>query len=457
MEDEWSEVSLGKLFRVKHGFAFKGEYFTDEIVKTVLVTPGNFSTNGEFKNSKPKYYNGPVPDGYRLRPGQVIVSMTDLSKATDTLGYAVRVPEDNYEWLHNQRIGLLEFESTSVDPLFIAYLLRSNEYRSWIVGSATGTTVKHTSPKRISAYTCRIPPLDVQRAIGSVLVAFDEKVELNRQTNETLESMAQALFKSWFVDFDPVIDNTLAAGNDIPEPFKARAAARQALGDARKPLPEAIRREFPDTFEFRDEMGWVPQGWKIFSLDSIAEYRNGLALQKFRPADDSEYLPVLKIAQLRVDEPTHAEKASVDIPEDYIVRDGDVVFSWSGSLILRIWCGGRAALNQHLFRVTSKQFPKWFYFGWTEAHLGEFKKAAADKAVTMGHIKRSHLKEAKCVIPTNQLMQYGTGYFAPIIDRQIATRLESRALGSLRDTLLPKLLSGELTLPDAEKLAAEAL
>lgn len=297
----------------------------------------------------------------------------------------------------------------------------------------------------------------VQEWIGSLYYEFCNKIEMNRRTSETLETMAQALFKSWFVDFDPVIDNALAAGNDIPEPLKSRAAARQALGDARKPLPEEIRREFPDEFEFRDEVGWVPQGWEIYSLDSIADYRNGLALQKYRPADDSEYLPVLKIAQLRVDEPTHAEKASVDISGDYVVHDGDVVFSWSGSLMLRIWCGGPAALNQHLFRVTSEKFPKWFYFGWTEAHLEDFKRAAADKAVTMGHIKRSHLKEAKCVVPGARLLEHGTDYFAPILGRQIATRLESRALGSLRDTLLPKLLSGELTLPDAEKLAADVL
>jgi type I restriction enzyme S subunit len=259
MRSDWRDISLGNLFNVKHGFAFKGENFTDTPNHTLLVTPGNFAIGGGFQNPKPKFYSGPVPEDYILQHGQVIVTMTDLSKQSDTLGLAAIVPEDGNTWLHNQRVGLLEFnKSVPSDPRFISYLLRAHEYRAWVVGSATGTTVKHTSPSRIESYVCSIPTLQEQEAIAHVLGTLDDKIELNRQMNETLEAMAQALFKSWFVDFDPVIDKALAAGNPIPESLQKRGEARETLGDKRKPLPAAIEDHFPSRFVFSEEMGWVP-------------------------------------------------------------------------------------------------------------------------------------------------------------------------------------------------------
>jgi len=149
--------------------------------------------------------------------------------------------------------------------------------------------------------------------------------------------------------------------------------------------------------------------------------------------------------------------ASPSISADCIIDDGDVVFSWSGSLMIDVWCGGKAALNQHLFKVTSDNFPKWFYFKWSDEHLNNFQKIAADKAVTMGHIKRSHLSEALCAVPGNHLIKLGAEHFDPILERIISNRLHSRSLTKLRDTLLPKLISGDLRLPEAERLTEQAL
>ena len=184
MDSEWKSTSLGEVFEVKHGFAFKGEYFSDKPTKKLLLTPGNFSTSGGFQNTKPKYYDGPIPQDYILSPGQIVVTMTDLSKESDTLGFAAIIPDDEFTWLHNQRTGLLEFkEDAEVDPIFISYYLRKHEYRSWIIGSATGTTVKHTSPKRISSFKCKLPNIKEQQAISKTLSSLDDKIELNRQTN----------------------------------------------------------------------------------------------------------------------------------------------------------------------------------------------------------------------------------------------------------------------------------
>ncbi len=131
MQDGWQEITLGHIFRVKHGFAFKGEFFTEQPTGIILVTPGNFVPGGGFQNRKPKFYNGPILSEYILKPNQVIVTMADLSKQCDTLGYAAIVPDDANIWLHNQRIGLLEFHDTRNSvPGFISYLLRTHEYRS---------------------------------------------------------------------------------------------------------------------------------------------------------------------------------------------------------------------------------------------------------------------------------------------------------------------------------------
>jgi len=316
-------------------------------------------------------------------------------------------------------------------------------------------------------FSFKLPPLPEQTAIAHILGTLDDKIELNRRMNETLEAMAQALFKSWFVDFDPVIDKALAAGHPIPEPLQKRAETRKALGDQRlsacdaqagKPLPASIAQHFPDRFIFTEEMGWVPAGWRVLPLDDIAHYQNGLALQKFRPEDESDFLPVVKIAQLKKGYADGEEKASSNITPGCIIDDGDVIFSWSGSLMADIWCGGKAALNQHLFKVTSETFPRWFYFQYTLHHLHEFKRIAADKAVTMGHIKREHLKQALCVVPSTALIDECSGTIDAWLIKGIECRVENKQLAQLRDTLLPKLLSGELRLSAApiEELATQA-
>ena len=218
MAGEWATSSLDECIEVKHGFAFKGEFIHDEALGDVLLTPGNFAIGGGFKADKLKYYDGPVPEEYVLKKGDLLVTMTDLSKQADTLGYPAVLPgrEDGRRYLHNQRLGKINLKAPDlIDRAFLRYLLCSAEYRHEILASATGTTVKHTSPERIKRFQFRRPPLNEQRAIAHMLGTLDDKIELNRRMNETLEAMARALFKSWFVDFDPVramADGRLPAG-----------------------------------------------------------------------------------------------------------------------------------------------------------------------------------------------------------------------------------------------------
>lgn len=254
-----------------------------------------------------------------------------------------------------------------------------------------------------------LPPEAAQRRIAEILGAFDDKIELNRKMNRTLVAMAQALFKSWFVDFD---------GHD----------------------------DLVDS-----ELGPIPRGWQMRPLDEVAHFLNGTACQKYpaHPGEDS--LPVIKIRELNQGVTESTDRASLEVPAKWRVEDGDILFSWSGSLQLKVWAGGPGFLNQHLFKVTSEEFPDWFYFSWTLHHLEEFRRIAADKATTMGHIKRRHLSEALCAVPPSGILNEAGPVLGSLFDRQQLCREENQTLAEIRDTLLPKLISGEIRVPEAEK------
>src|SRR5687768_4963164 len=200
MAGDTQRVRLGDLVDIKHGYAFEGKYFRDDPTGDVLLTPGNFAVGGGFNGSKLKYYDGPVPDGFVLAAGDLLVSMTDLSKNGDTLGYPAIVPDVAIvRFLHNQRLGKVEVRNDSdLDTGYLFYLLRTPQYRHEVLAGATGTTVRHTSPGRIAEFEFDLPPIPIQKEIARLLGNLDEKIALNQQANQTLETMARALFKSWF-------------------------------------------------------------------------------------------------------------------------------------------------------------------------------------------------------------------------------------------------------------------
>jgi type I restriction enzyme S subunit len=189
----------------------------------------------------------------------------------------------------------------------------------------------------------------------------------------------------------------------------------------------------------------------VRSLEEIAHFRNGLALQRYPPKSGGS-LPVIKIAQLRSGNADGADAASADLSPDFIVEDGDVLFSWSGTLECTLWAGGKGALNQHLFKVTSTDYPKWLYYLWIHQHLEDFRHIAAGKATTMGHIQRHHLSDAKVVLPPPALQELLDPVIGPLIEGQWLRRVQSRVLSGFRDTLLPKLVSGELRIRDVDRI-----
>ena len=234
-----------------------------------------------------------------------------------------------------------------------------------------------------------------------------------RRQNETLEAIAQTLFKHWFIDFE--------FPNEDGKPYKSSG------GEMRS-----------------SELGEIPAGWRVKSLDAIANFLNGLALQKYPPENDSDFLPVIKIRELKQGITNNTDKASKEIPEHYIIDNGDVVFSWSGSLEVVIWCLGKGALNQHLFKVTSEKYPKWFYYQWVLFHLAQFQRIAKSKATTMGHIQRKHLTEALCSVPSQEQLTIFNATLQPLLEKKIQNFLQIQTLTKTRDTLLPKLMSGQI-------------
>ena len=272
-----------------------------------------------------------------------------------------------------------------------------------------GTSTKFLTVTILNSFSVQLPSISDQRRIASILSSLDRKIELNNKINADLEEMAQAIFKNWFVDFEPFKDG-----------------------------------KFVDS-----ELGMIPEGWKVGRLTEIASYMNGLAMQKFPPENNEDSLPVLKIKELGQGFcGTDSDRCSCNIKDECKIHNGDVIFSWSGTLLVDVWCGGDCGLNQHLFKVTSKDHPKWFYYYWTKHHLQEFIHIAKDKAVTMGHIKRGHLEEALVAIPDNDSMERAHELFEPILSKMISLRMENSRLSLLRDTLLPRLMSGEIEIPE---------
>lgn len=291
---------------------------------------------------------------------------------------------------------------TRIDADFLYYYLSQDDVVNSLqaIGEQSVSTYPSIKPSDIEDLELSLPPLSEQVEIGRILRILDDKIQSNSRINHHLEQVAQAIFKSWFVDFEP-------------------------FG------------------------GEQPSKWQTGSLIDIADYLNGLAMQRFRPADGEIGLPVLKIKELRQGWcDAQSELCSPNIRSDYIVHDGDVIFSWSGSLLVDFWCGGDCGLNQHLFKVTSRKYDKWFYYVWTCHHLAQFVAMAADRATTMGHIKREALENTEVIIPDEDSYRQLGGLLTPLYEQVINNRVESRKLSQLRDSLLPKLLTGEISLEE---------
>jgi type I restriction enzyme S subunit len=426
--EDWAEKAVGDFVDLKHGYAFKGEFFTEEPTEHVVVTPGNFEIGGGFKAEKFRYTKEDYASEYVLHKGDIIVTMTDLSKNGDTLGYAAKVPASGkIKYLHNQRIGLLKFKSPEIVSDFLYWVLRTKRYNQYVVGSASGSTVKHTSPDRIKAYSFGMPSSkEEQRRIAALLCGFDAKIEHDKKMNRTLEAIGQAAFKRWFVDFE--------FPNEEGKLYKSSGG-------------EMIE----------SELGDIPQNWAVSTLADMTKISLGGTPKRAEPrywggnvlwatagtVASSPSLYILTTNEKITSDGVANSNAKVLPAETIVVTARGTV----GEIRL---LGVPGSVNQTCYALVSKdETSTHFLYYLLKASIEQMKSLSY--GTVFETITTKTFEECKVIKPTQIVIQRFNGLVAPLFQRIKTNTQETAALSQIRDSLLPKLMSGKIRVPVPKK------
>jgi type I restriction enzyme S subunit len=302
-------------------------------------------------------------------------------------------------WFSNRDGGcsndVLCFEANTkyINPKYLYFLLSQDLFFDYVMLGSKGCKMPRGDKSHIMNWDISLPPLPEQIRIASILSSLDDKIDLLHRENKTLEAMAETLFRQWFIE------------------------------------------------EAKED-------WEEVSLTRVANFLNGLACQKFPPKNEIEKLPVLKIRELSNGIGNDSDYATTDVEKEYIVHAGDVIFAWSASLMVKIWDGRDCILNQHLFKVTSEKYPKWFYYFWCKHHLDEFISIAQSHATTMGHIKRNDLDTAMVLVPSDEELLSMTAQMEGLLRKKENNNEQINTLIQTRDGLLPRLMGGELKITE---------
>ena len=341
------------------------------------------------------------------------------------------------EFALGQNLVLLRADGVKVYPPFLRWLVQGPEWWEQI-GKFLNVGAVFDSLRCVDVpnFELHIPPMPEQRAIAHILGTLDDRIELNRRMNETLEAMARTLFKSWFVDFDPV---------------RAKAAGRD-LG-----LPKHVADLFPDSFK-DSELGEIPMGWKARSLYETAEFINGAAFKSEDFCDPSLGLPIVKIAELKDDIGAQTKFSDRVLDPKQLIDTGELLYSWSGSpdtsLDAFLWTKGRGLLNQHIFKVITPAIAeKRFVYYLLKFLKPTLVEIARNKQTTgLGHVTVADMKRLYVCSPAQNVLAAFDNQVAPLFNRAFKVTLQNQTLVALRDALLPKLISGEFRVGDAERI-----
>lgn len=405
----------------------------------------------------------------KLKRSQLEENDILFSMAGAYLGKTGFVKKEHLPANTNQALALIRVNESIANPKFIHYYLQQNSIIHFVNNSISQSAQPNINLQQIGDLNIILPHHSEQTKVVGFMSCLDNKITLNRQINQTLEQMAQALFKSWFVDFDPVVDNALDAGffeQDLAfsDELLRRVVARRAVrehGDF-KPLPEATRQLFPAAFEECAEPsvglgGWVPKGWENMAIYSLAEFVNGAAYKAFEPNLDKRGLPIIKIAELKAGVTDQTAFSDKSMPEKYRLTTGDILFSWSGnpdtSIDTFVWTYGDAWLNQHIFKVTPPNIigERSFVLIALKSLKPIFAEIARNKQTTgLGHVTVADLKRLQIIKPGPNVLAVWDHLVSPYVNQILALTLQAQTLAQLRDTLLPKLISGELRLDNFE-------
>jgi type I restriction enzyme, S subunit len=385
-------AKLGDFMRIKHGFAFKGDYITAEDNEIVLVTPGNFEIGGGFKEKKCKFFSGDYPKDYVLHADDLIVTMTDLSKQGDTLGYSARVPNSNRIYLHNQRIGLVDVFNPNADKDYLYWFMRTPQYQKKIVATASGSTVKHTSPSRICDVEINLPSIDKQKKIASLLTSIEKKIHISERINDNLFAQMQALYAAWFIDCIP-------------------------FG------------------------GIKPSSWQKTSIYTIADIIYGAPFSSKQFNTDEKGIPIIRIRDLK--EQKVATYTTEKHPKGYLLQAGDIVVGMDGEFVPYIWGSDEAWLNQRVCVFKNKRLKgKAFLYFTIKPLLYAIEQTQV--ATTVIHIGKKDFDAFEITLPDPRVLDSFDAITTPMVEKIVENRFEIKQLELLRDALLPKLMSGEL-------------
>lgn len=409
----WSERQLGELIHIKHGFAFGGDYIVDYDNGVVLVTPGNFKIGGGFQHSGKKFFSGEVPDDYVLQSNSLIVTMTDLSKNADTLGYAAYVPDDEKIYLHNQRIGLVSIVSDEINEKYLYWLLRTPWYQRRIANTCNGANVKHTSPDRIYKYKFLLPTQREQERIANILSAYDDLIEANNRRIELLEQAAQELYKEWFVRFRfPGYKNTKFE-NGLPEGWQIKpiGVLFDITSSKRVYLADYVDNGVP--FYRSKEIIQLSQGQAItdplyISNESYAYFKN-----KFGVPEKNDIL-ITSVGTIGV---------------SYLV-DGHEFYFKDGNLT---W-----------IKSCSDKMLSLYLFQWLNSQGGKQQLLQSTIGTSQSALTIENLKKIKLIVPTKEIVEDYFNRTHAMMEQKRALQLNNQNLAAQRDMLLPRLMSGKL-------------
>lgn len=403
------EVKLGEVIKIKHGFAFKGEFFTNKETGLAVLTPGNFTLTGGFQETEKFYDSADFPEEYILSSGDLIVTMTDLSKEADTIGYAALVPENkNHKYLHNQRIGLVTVYNPDFEKDYIYWLMRSSHYQRTIANSSNGATVHHTSPDKIYKYRFEKKPLVIQKKIAFVLSQYDSLLENNNKRIKVLEQIAENLYKEWFVRF-----------------------------------------RFPGHENAEFENG-IPKGWLRGRIDSYYDTTSGgTPSRKNEEFYNNGVIPWVKTGEIKdsiiLDTEEHITKFAINKSSAKILPKGCVIMAMYGVNIgMLSYLSKEMSCNQACCAFTDKRnFSSRHY-------LFHYMKSIREYLLLIGfgaaqqNLSQDLIKRIRITMPSDELVKNFEQQIN-VYYNQISNLLkQNRNLIKQRDLLLPRLMSGKL-------------
>ena len=386
---EWKEYKLGELTidgKGSYGIAASAVGF--DVNKYTYLRITDINDDGTINKDGLKSVDDVNASNYLLKPNDIVFARTGAS-----VGRSYFYDGKDGEFVYAGFLIKYSIDPNKVNPKILKYYTHSQSYYDWIVSVDNGATRGNINAQTYASMPIMLPERKRQDEIVSILSSLDDKIDLLHRENATLEAMAETLFRQWFIEE-------------------------------------------------------VKEDWEEVSLTKIANFLNGLACQKYPPKNDIEKLPVLKIRELSNGIGNDSDWATANVASEYIIHAGDVIFAWSASLMVKIWDGEDCILNQHLFKVTSYRFPKWFYYLWCKHHLNEFIAIAQGHATTMGHIKRSDLESAIVLVPSGKELMMMDEHIDVLLRKVENNNRQLRTLIKVRNGLLPKLMNKEITIDE---------